>query len=584
VGSAEEAIDGGLANGTTYYYAIFAYDGSYNYSAGASANAIPTGTDTSPPTPNLIASIDAGSTSLDIKSVTATDGTLPVLYELDGQFYDGASWADAAGGVGDYAYSSTRPNPWTDSGLLENGLYQYRQRVKDSVGTPNESTWSAWEPKATLLDAPTDAEVVISSVTETGTTVTVATPPMPSGAGSTGAYFDIRTGEGQGAGGLDRGWADNYAVAYANLNVNTQYGWWVKYHNYDGVETGTNPTEQKRFTLANAPSAPALAAPTSTTLELSINANGNPSWTEMAIKCVAASPADSSWQDKWIDSAGSPAASAVWQMSVNWGTVTASQLSPSTTYSFQVVARNGDGIVTAFSLSGSGATAPGAVASITVPSGDFDGSYTIAWSAVPGATGYELWEAEDSSFTAPTQVYDGVDVSTPVAGRTVGSYWYRVCAKDAVGSGDWCTGGACIVPAAPSSIVVPASDPDGGFTVSWSPVAGATSYELWQATDSSFAGEAMVYDSTATSATITVPGEGAYWYRVRAKNGTGVTGWTSGGPCEFALPPSSTGDGGGCSASLNQAASSLVTGYLAIAVLFAGALLGRRRRHRVGRG
>jgi hypothetical protein len=50
-------------------------------------------------TPNLVASIDARVTSLDIKSVAATDGTLPMLYELDGQYFDGISRVAAADSV-----------------------------------------------------------------------------------------------------------------------------------------------------------------------------------------------------------------------------------------------------------------------------------------------------------------------------------------------------------------------------------------------------------------------------------------------------------------------------------------------------
>ena len=106
--------------------------------------------------------------------------------------------------------------------------------------------------------------------------VTVATPPKPSGTGATAAYFDLITGEGQGSDATDRGYADDYTAEYTNLTPNTQYGWKVKYRNRDGVETAYNPAEQKRFTLANTPSAPTVSNPTITTLDVDVNPNGNP--------------------------------------------------------------------------------------------------------------------------------------------------------------------------------------------------------------------------------------------------------------------------------------------------------------------
>ena len=198
--------------------------------------------DTTPPTPNTIASIVAvSSTQIDLTSTEATDDTPPVFYRLDGQYYDGAAWGDSGGGVSDYDYSTTRPNPWSDTNLVENGWYRYRQLVKDSADPPNESEWSDWVEKATLLNPPQDAEITFANVTATGMDVTVATPPKPSGAGETGAYFDLITGEGQGSGATDRGYADDYTAEYTNLNPNTQYGWKVKYRNRDGVETDLGP-------------------------------------------------------------------------------------------------------------------------------------------------------------------------------------------------------------------------------------------------------------------------------------------------------------------------------------------------------
>ena len=325
----QNPYQGSNAGGSDVLVASFLSDGS-----------IP---DTTPPTPNTIASLVAVSaTQIDITSTEAADDTPPVSYALDGQYYDGASWVDSGGGVSDYDYSTTRPNPWSDTNLVENGWYRYRQKVKDSVTTPNESAWSAWLEKVTLLSPPQDSEVTFANVTTTGMDVTVATPPKPSGVGLTAAYFSC-------SGAPDQGWADDYTAEYTNLNSNTQYGWKVKYRNRYSVETTYNSTEQKKYTLANTPSAPTVSNPTSTTLDVTINENGNPTHTLFAIYNVTGS--------YYVNSTGgSNGANVVWQTKSAWGTVTGGNLTAETTYEFKCKAKNGDSIETPLGLSGSGTT------------------------------------------------------------------------------------------------------------------------------------------------------------------------------------------------------------------------------------
>ena len=353
--------------------------------------------DTTPPTPNTIASVVAASaTQIDVTSTEATDDTLPVFYRLGGQYYDGSAWGDSGGGVSDYDYLTTRPNPWSDTSLVENGLYHYRQKVKDSATSANESAWSNWVEKATLLNPPDDTEITFANVTTTGMNVTVATPPKPSGAGSTGAYFDLITGEGQGSGASDRDYADDYTAEYTNLNPNTQYGWKAKYRNYDGVETAYNSTEQKKYTLANTPSAPTVSNPTSTMLDVTINPNGNPGHTLFAIYSVTGSC--------YVNSTGgSNGANEVWQTQGNWGSVTVVELTPGTTYEFKCKAKNGDSIVTSLGASGSGTT-------LTTP--------TVA-SATPNALGQGA--SNKDVVIAGTNFQNGASVTFSNTGVTVNS-------------------------------------------------------------------------------------------------------------------------------------------------------------------
>lgn len=73
------------------------------------------------------------------------------------------------------------------------------------------------------------------------------------------------------------------------------------------------------------------------------------------------------------------------------------------------------------------------------------------------------------------------------------------------------------LPGVPSSITVPSGSTSGSYTISWGAAAGAvTSYQLYEATSTSFSGQQLVHAGTGRSAAISGRGNGTYYYRVRA--------------------------------------------------------------------
>lgn len=199
------------------------------------------------PVPNII-SLGPSTARIEITSCLAYDNTPPIYYQIEGQFFDGSNWT-TAGGVSNYDFSTTCAVPWIDDGLLTNGLYRYRQILKDSASPVHYDTGN-WSEMAALVDSPTDSDIFITNVGRNGLKVGVNSfLPVPSGYGATGIYFDMVKGGDQ-----DSGWVADMSVNYINLLPNTQYGWKVKYRNYKGVETGYNSTEKKVYTLALPPS------------------------------------------------------------------------------------------------------------------------------------------------------------------------------------------------------------------------------------------------------------------------------------------------------------------------------------------
>ena len=87
--------------------------------------------------------------------------------------------------------------------------------------------------------------------------------------------------------------------------------------------------------------------------------------------------------------------------------------------------------------------------------------------------------------------------------------------------------GAIVAPGAP---VVPISDPDGGYTISWAESAtSGVSYTLEEASLSDFSNSTVIYTGTALMKAITGKTVGTYYYRVKAtRTDYPETAWVKG--------------------------------------------------------
>jgi hypothetical protein len=68
---------------------------------------------------------------------------------------------------------------------------------------------------------------------------------------------------------------------------------------------------------------------------------------------------------------------------------------------------------------------------------DGDGSYTVSWSSISGATSYTLQEDDNAAFSSPTTVFEGASTSKAISGKDVGTYYYRVKATTLSMSSGW---------------------------------------------------------------------------------------------------------------------------------------------------
>jgi len=181
---------------------------------------------------------------------------------------------------------------------------------------------------------------------------------------------------------------------------------------------------------------------------------------------------------------------------------------------------------------------PDAAPTLTVPSTNSTGSYSVGWSAVSAATRYELEERVGSG--SWSQLQNTAATSRSITGKTTGSWGYRVRA---------CNNGGCsaysaiasvavtLPPTGTPTLTVPGTGLNGGYTVSWTAVSAAATYQLQERLGSG--GWSTVHDAAGTSKAISGKAAGSWSYQVRACNAGGCAAWSAAGTVSVVHPPAS---------------------------------------------
>lgn len=168
------------------------------------------------------------------------------------------------------------------------------------------------------------------------------------------------------------------------------------------------------------------------------------------------------------------------------------------------------------------ASAPG----LTVPAGNYTGSFVVSWNGIGAATHYELEQQLNGGAWNLAQ-------SSPATSKTVvvgdaGLWGYRVRACNVAGCSNYSNvenTQVAFPPASSPALTVPASSPSGLYSISWSGVATATSYELQE----QIGGGAWTTVLSAASTGYSPPTKpnGTYGYRVRACNAAGCSAYSA---------------------------------------------------------
>lgn len=181
-------------------------------------------------------------------------------------------------------------------------------------------------------------------------------------------------------------------------------------------------------------------------------------------------------------------------------------------------------------------TAPTSVPALAAPSSNVLGAYTVSWTAVADTSSYILQEQTNGGGWVALQNSASLSWSTSSKGSA--TYGYRAQACNAVGCGPWSNVSAVVVtlpsiPAVPAAPATPANNATGNYTVSWSPVGGATTYALLGVLNGNWVG---LQNSAATSWNAVSQTNGNYGYAVAACNVSGCSAYSPGSSTVVTIP------------------------------------------------
>lgn len=161
-------------------------------------------------------------------------------------------------------------------------------------------------------------------------------------------------------------------------------------------------------------------------------------------------------------------------------------------------------------------TAPG----ISAPASSGNGSYAVTWVGVAGAATYQLEEQVNGS--GWTLVQDSAVGSRNFAGRSNAIYGYRARACNSAGCGPY-SGTVSITvllpPTAAPGLSVPASNGTGSYSVGWTGVDTASSYQLEESVNGG--AWTLIHNGGGNGVSLSGRSTATYGYRVRACNWAG---------------------------------------------------------------
>jgi len=548
--------DSGLSDGTTYFYEVTAVNSSGQSAVSNEASATPEAIVTVPAAPaNLIASpgnsqvdlawsASAGATSYNLYRGTSSGGEILVQTGITGTDYTDTGLSDGI----TYYYEVTAVNSAGESGV-SNEASVTLTAATDTIGDPGfelpalgtGSSAYAYDPSGSPWSF-SGSSPSGSGVAGNGSAFTSGNPNAPQG---TQVAFLQETGTISQSVDFTAG---TYVLSFqAAQRGNYQASNQTFQVLVDGTVVGTFTPAGTSYAEYSTDSFTVASGPH--TIEFAgIDPNGGDNTVfldEVSLTAVTAlapptnltaSAGDSQVSLSWSASAGatsynlyrgtSSGGETLVQTGITGTTFTDTALSDGTAYFYEVTAVNAgnEGLASNEVSATPEVAVPSAPTDLTSTAGN--AQVSLSWSASAGASSYNLYRGTSSG--GETLLQSGIAgtsfIDTSVSNGT--TYFYEVTAVNAGGeslaSNETSARPQLPVPPAPANLVATAGNTS--VVLSWSSVAGSTSYDIYRGTSS---GSETLLKSGVSATTFTdthLTNGKTYYYEITAVNASGQSG------------------------------------------------------------
>lgn len=479
-----------LAPGTTYYYRVRAVT-----SGGKSDNSSEENTTTIPVEPLAIAASSINSTDF-IANWNNVSGASE--YRLDLSLY--SSFSSFVPGYADYPVFT---NNLLVTGLVEGQTYYYRVRSVSQGGTSDNSN--------TIITTTVPVSPVANPAS--GIAGTSFTAKWENVSGATEYRIDVSTNSSFGStlASYSNKQVLTNSVSVTGLTSTTTY-----YYRVRAISSGGASNNSNTIIVPGAPIALSASGASTTSFEAN--------WSSIT-------DASEYRLDVSTDAGFSSILSSYNNLSVLAESQTVSGLTAGQTYYYRVRAVSSGG--TSINSNSINITTVPLAPSATAATGIDTDEFTANWNSTTGASGYKIDVATDNLFTSLIlNDFSATGTSSSVTGLNPGqTYYYRIRAASSGGS------------STSSNIITLITTPDLPVTISatgvtasqfisnWNAVTGSDDYLLDVSTNSGFTSFLSGYNGFVTSSnnsTINSLLAGTtYYFRVRARNSGGISGYSN---------------------------------------------------------
>jgi|GEM_PF-1400710 len=476
----------GLTNGTTYYYKVAAVSAGFSSAQSTEASATPVAT--APIPADVTATAGVGSVS--VNWTASTGATSYNVYR-----------STTSGGEGTTPLATgVTAIPYLDSSVSNGTKYYYKVAAVNAGGTSAQSSEASATPLA--------AAAVPTGLTATAGNAQVSLAWNSSVGAST---YNVYRGTAAGAEGASPIVTGLASPAYVDSTVTNGTTYYYKVAAVNAVSTSAQSTEAVATPLGT-PLAPAGLTATPGNTQATLN------WSTSAMAAT--------YNVYRGTTAGGENATPI-ATGITGTTYVNTGLTNGTTYYYKVAAVNSQG-TSPLSTEASAKPAVPVAAPATLTATPSISKVILGWSAVSGATSYNVYRSTTSGGEGTTPLKTGIggtsySDTTTVNGTT---YYYTVAAVSAAGTSPQSVE-ASATPQTPPTYPhgLTATAGDGQIILAWTASAGATSYNVLRSTTSGGEGTTPIATGiTGTSYVNTGLTNGtAYYYKMTATGPTGTS-------------------------------------------------------------